>query len=221
MSVLYPNLELTERKRVTSFYREQLREMEQQLDVSETVRTALESLQKSGFLLAIYSGRVAGELEPLLHDKGIAQYFVSVGSKPAFVKPSGDYFRHLAQTANISRSEMLYVGDSDWDYDMAEDGNVQYYHAGWTNEPNTIACRKPEIVLAALSDLVGLLLFDQAQVSNSGYISNELFEAVRKNQFSFYAGAGISVPSGIGAWEQHYREVLAAWPENLLGQSFL
>ena len=33
-------------------------------------------------------------------------------------------------------------------------------------------------------------------------------EAVRSGQFSFYAGAGVSVPSGVGGWDNHYVPIL-------------
>ena len=35
-------------------------------------------------------------------------------------------------------------------------------------------------------------------------------EAVGNGHFAFYAGAGISIPSGVGGWEEHYRPILSA-----------
>ncbi|MCA1557123.1 MAG: HAD family hydrolase [Acidobacteria bacterium] len=198
ISLLYSELELTDRKSIHDFYREQLLKEERELNISETVRAALESLRRAGFSLAIYSARLTEELVPLLREKGIAQCFASVGCRPEFTKPSGEYFRKLAETSGTPLSEILYIGDSDWDYDAAQDGNVQYYHAGWTDEPNTIALKKPDLILSSLDELVNLLEFDRSQTRYSGDLPDEALNAVRNKQFSFYGGAGISVPSGIG-----------------------
>lgn len=208
ISVLYPDLDIADRNRVCAFYEEHLHESEQNLGIPETVREVLQTLRSSGFSLAIYSGRKTDDLQSLLHQAGTAQYFTFVGGTPTFTKPSGEFFRQLAQTNNISLSEIIYVGDSDWDYDSAIDGKVTYYHAGWTGEPSATAIKKADVVLESLADLVGLLVSSQAQISDSGDALKELVNAIPRNEFSFYAGAGVSVPSGIGGWEDHYHKVL-------------
>jgi hypothetical protein len=130
-----------------------------------------------------------------------------IGARPEFHKPSGDFLRHFSRQANIQPTGILFVGDSDLDYLAAKDAGALYYHARWTGEPVSVAWKHASGVLDRLSDVVSIIESASSGTNDSSVI--EWREAVEQNRFSFYGGAGISVGSGVGTWEDHYRPVLS------------
>jgi HAD superfamily hydrolase (TIGR01509 family) len=211
VSMLYPNLDRSERHSIVQYYREQLHVRERELSVRDEVRSALDALKKAGVGMAIFSARSLDNLEPLLNDLGLSSYFlVPLGCGPKYPKPAGDYLRYVA--ANQFRADpkqVVFIGDSDWDYLAAKDAKVWYYHAAWTGEPNAQSYRSADLVLHCIGDLAGLFLRSQNFFNAGAESLNDLFGAVENKRFSFCAGAGISVPSGMGGWEDHYRPIMA------------
>lgn len=208
ISFLYRDLDDAARVPIRDFYAKQLLRIERELGVPESVRAALNLLTKADYRLAIFSSRKCDNLNSLLRDLGLATLFSFCGCSPEFSKPSGDCLKKLSQELRIAPADLLFVGDSDWDYLAAKDAGVTYYHACWTGEPSVQGPRNAKLRLASLRDLVAIAVDTPSPASMNSRPPEEMFEAVPDGQFAFYAGAGISIPSGIGRWEDTYLPVM-------------
>lgn len=218
ISMLYPDLAPEDRARIRDYYQQQLQKTERDLGVGEEVRDALNQLRSAGVRMAVFSSRSQNNLEPLLSDTGLGNYFiVPLGCGPKYRKPCGEYIRYLAAEQFHARADQIVsVGDSDWDYLAAKEAGVWYYHASWTGEPTAKAANCADLLLRSLSDFVGLVISHQDLSATNVEAEQELLESVRQHRFSFCAGAGISIASGIGGWEAHYRPIMTK-----LGAGFL
>ena len=136
-------------------------------------------------------------------------------------KPSPAAVSALATRLGIAPAELVYVGDSDRDYDTTKDTSVPYYHAAWTGEPAGrpyIGCRA---LLRSVEDVKEVLRDSPAQrLDSHRSIPSSLAEAIRADRLVFYAGAGVSVRSGIGGWNDHYLAILRELQVGLWAEHF-
>src|ERR1700722_7346560 len=158
ISLLYRKLDLVDREPIQIFYQDLLHAAEREIGIDKTVRERLEVLKDNGFKLAIFSGRQLDDLQSVLQDLGLARYFSSLGCRPQYHKPSGQYLRDLAAEFGVSMPEMPFLGDSDLDYLSADAADATYYHAGWSGEPNAKAFRQARAVFGSLTDFVDFVV---------------------------------------------------------------
>ena len=229
VGLLYPDLELAERAQVREAYRRLLDERERELGVSRTTLDTLGRLEEAGVSMALLSARRQDNLDALVDDFGLRRYFSEVLSvrKPdpqgltAVAEKLGLMQSHSANEQRpAALAELALVGDSDADYAMANTAKVTYYHAGWTAEPCALAATEADRVLGSLDELAAMVELDRqvrlpARHTKSA-IRDALRHAIASTDLSFYAGAGISRPSGIGDWVTHYEPLLRE-----LGASFI
>ena len=81
--------------------------------VPEDVRRTLPQLKESGYILAVISNRDR-PFHELLQDHGIAEFFdfsMAAGEVNVW-KPDPGIFQHGLKRANVSASEVIYVGDN-------------------------------------------------------------------------------------------------------------
>ena len=217
ISILYPHQAMPERETIESFYKARLKIIERQVGIPTAVSDCLDALIGEGLALGLYSARSLSNLQPLLQDLGLLRYFAvpELGCTPKYQKPSGAFLKCIAEHHRVKVSDVLFVGDSDWDYQAANDVGAIYYHAGWTREPSANATKHAALVVNSLAELVDIVR-DVKLYSDVPTDEAPLWEYVHTSTFSFYAGAGVSIQSHLGEWESHYRPLLAK-----IGASYL
>jgi NAD-dependent SIR2 family protein deacetylase len=115
----------------------------------------------------------------------------------------------LADKLDLAPTDLIFIGDSDRDYDATRNTGVAYYHAAWTGEPSSRAYTGCSALLRNVGNLEALLRETPGQqFGSSKTMPPALKEAIRADRLVFYAGAGVSVGSGIGAWTDHYLPIL-------------
>lgn len=208
VAILYPNLETDKRAEISSYYSNLLHLHERQLGVTTQVRGNLDTLQKLGCRLALFSGRHADNLLPLLEDLGLSKYFSNdlIGCPPDYPKPSPVFLQKVVSRAESSAST-VFIGDSDLDFLAAKGASVVYYHAGWSEEPNSESAANAKLVLRSLGDLVGLVADSTAYVQSPNNAPRS-WSGFHQESLVFYGGAGISIPSQLGNWDTHYRPLI-------------
>jgi phosphoglycolate phosphatase-like HAD superfamily hydrolase len=210
VAVLYPNLACEDRAEISSFYSDKLYSLERQLGVPAQLKNHLDALIKLGCELALFSGRHADNLLPLVKDLGLSNYFSAdhIGCAPQYRKPSPDFLLKLRHPTDSIES-IVFIGDSDLDYEAAKGAGVPYYHAGWSQEPTSESAANAQLVLRSFVDLVGLAA-DSLTYTHSPNNKSLLLNSVSPESLVFYGGAGISIPSHLGNWDDHYRPLLDA-----------
>lgn len=205
--MFYNDLEKCDREEVRRVYETNLYQAERNLGIHSHIHDALQALKSLGCTLAVFSSRTEDDLRSLMGDFGLLKYFSSLGASPTFRKPSGDFLCQIANQSQTEANKILFIGDSDLDYLAAKEAGVTYYHAGWTGEPVSLTSKKDSAVLDSLADLVSIV--DASSHMADATEAGGWIEAVENRHFAFYGGAGISILSGVGGWEEHYRPVLS------------
>ena len=208
---------------IRAFYHEALQGCERQTKVDEAVRSILRDLKARGIKCAILSSRPTAELVDRVTYLGLCDAFdevwgrdVDSGSKPSPAPVSA-----LAAKLGVAPAELIYVGDSDRDYDATKETGVTYYHAAWTGEPAGRAYSGCQALLRSIEDMKEVLRDIPVQRLNSyRSIPASLLEAIRADRLVFYAGAGVSVRSGIGGWDDHYLPILRQLQVGLWADQF-
>ena len=153
----------------------------------------------------------------LIANSGLTELFDGVAGRDSAAnrKPAPEGLQQLAELFGVSdMREVLVIGDSDVDHQSARNAGTEYLHAGWSEEPNTVAQRLPERVIKRPEHLVSILrdevLRDEDAVRAwSGKAPDALTDAIDKGDLGWFAGAGVSIPSGLGSWETDYLPMLA------------
>lgn len=199
---------------ICAHYSAALEDEESRLDVSDTVRSMLAELRDTGLRLAILSSRREAELRHHLDRLGLADRFDAVAGRDSLglAKPDPGALVALAAKLKVEPSEIVLVGDSDADFATADGAGAVYYHAAWTGEPCAVAATHPNTVVVPDAAECRTLLTtrDTAGTTARRSLPADLEQALRDGALSFYAGAGVSVPSGLGGWMGHYLPRLVA-----------
>jgi phosphoglycolate phosphatase len=196
---------------IRAYYSEQLMRAERDLQVAPDVITLLEELSAKGHKLAILSGRRTASVTELLKRLGLLERFTAVcgsdsvsGNKldPAAVPT-------IACRLGLETADLVLVGDSDTDYWAAQRASIPYYHVSWSGEPTSDAHVQANEVTSSVADLSAILNSNETLFPYvKSALPAPLVEAIRLREFSFFAGAGVSVPSGLGGWADHYLPLL-------------
>lgn len=161
--------------------------------------------------VAVLSSRPTAELRDRLRLLGIEDCFHAAEGADRFAspKPSPQAAPDLAGQLGVQPVDCLFLGDSDDDFACARGAGMAYYHAAWTGEPASAAMLGADLVIRELGDLPGAILHDvRSRPLRAGDLANDVEAAIQKGDLVFFAGAGVSVPAGVGGWEDHYRPLL-------------
>ncbi len=207
-------------------YRARLREAEAACRIDREVLDTIERLSRQ-CSLAILSLRSEASLKDLLQRHGLAARFdagiLGRDSAPAS-KPSPQAVHSIMKKTKASPANTILIGDSDHDWKAAQEAGIAYFHAGWSGEPVAIARSRADLVLAHPSEAAMVVPRESAPLPVDAQIDieTELKSIARSGNFSFFAGAGVSIEAGFGNWEACYRPLLNQHlPANsLIGFSF-
>lgn len=197
---------------ICDFYQGCLSDEEARLEIHEDIRSTIEQLASDGFRLAILTSRPEAEVRAHLSRLSLDGHFTAiVGSDTATVrKPDPEAVRQVAGRLGLAAEEVVVVGDSDSDFSAARGAGACYYHAAWPGEPCGVAATSPGVVVLRDPRDFRVLLGarDQSVRPAANVLPQELRGALDARACCFYAGAGVSVPSGIGGWDDHYLPIL-------------
>ena len=213
IALAYAEFDLSEDvpEEIREYYCTHLRNAESLIQVGEPVKTVIERLHEQNHPLAVLSARLEANLVEMLRHVGLHDYFDVIAGRDSTnaSKPRFKSVQFVAEELGVEPQALVFVGDSDMDYDAAYAAGACYYHAAWTREPNGRAYVKANIVLHRPEDLLAAFeSITPLQNASARTLPSELNDAIEAEAFSFYAGAGVSVPSGIGGWEKHYLPIL-------------
>ncbi len=196
---------------IRAYYAEQLTRAERELIVEPDVMKLLDELLARGRKLAILSGRATTEVIELLKHLGLFERFAVISGSddaPAH-KLDPATIPMIASRLGLEPRDLVLVGDSDADYWAARKAGIPYYHVTWTGEPTGEAHAHANAIASSVADLSAILKSDEPLGPHaSGALPAPLLEAIRLRELSFFAGAGVSVPSGVGGWGEHYLPLL-------------
>jgi HAD superfamily hydrolase (TIGR01549 family) len=193
------------------FYRERLAKAEDDIDVNLEIKRMLRQLHDSGTKVAILSSRRKESLMRRLRAGSIDKLVSVVHGRDSLPnpKPHPDALVQTARDLGVATTDLVFIGDSDADYECARDAKVPYYHILWSGEPSHGARAGAAAVFQTPADLREALGQPTSGVAelDSHRLPEDLEEAIENHHLCLYAGAGVSVPSGIGDWQGHYRNV--------------
>jgi phosphoglycolate phosphatase len=196
---------------IVAHYRSVLRKEEDALDIAQEVRDWLSEMKRYCWLLAVLTNRPEKEASDLLNAKGLGPVFSAIVGRDSGVKPkpSGEGVRAILAKLGKSAGQAVMIGDTDSDFEAAREEGVAYLHAGWSAEPATVHLQDQKLLVSRPQEVRDILL-DAAWITLAPIgLPKPLAEAVAGGDLAFFAGAGVSVPSGLGGWKQHYEPLLA------------
>lgn len=213
------NLEQKELDEIEKYYSKLLIRNESFVQINPSLKNILVNMYEQGNKFALFSSRPKKILEQYLSHLGIKTIFsIVIGGDSALnPKPHPEGLYKIAEHFRVETQNLILIGDSSSDYKAAEAAGALYYHASWTGEPNNVAFRKAKIVLNDLGELIEVL--DSVKfpiISQKPSIPEDLKQAIDEGDFSFYGGAGISIPSGLGDWDNQYRPIFQHLQSTLL-----
>ncbi len=209
LRIVYPQRSDSEITEIARCYGAALKKIEGQQGIFDGARDLLFAMQAIGIRMAVISTRAEAELLRLLEALGIRSRFQLVIGGEAILHFGADYVRQTARRLSAVDHNLALIGDSDADCDAAHDAGIAYYHADWTGEPSFKARTTAEQILSTPLDYGILVDAHRSQIEVfSGKAPQDLVGALLTGNLSFFAGAGISMPSGIGGWKTHYLPII-------------
>jgi phosphoglycolate phosphatase len=202
---------------VCDYYRGALKQAEDATDIAQPVRSWLETMIQHQWSLAVLTSRREEEATSLLNVKGLAaliKFVVGRDSGPA-QKPSGAGIASILERLGKPATSAIMVGDSDSDFAAATAAGVTYIHAGWSAEPSAVRLSHPSLVFRRPEDLYHVLLQFPTVTPGTAAVPDDLTKAIGLGDLAWFAGAGVSIPSGLGGWKEQYQPLLeqtgASW----------
>jgi HAD superfamily hydrolase (TIGR01549 family) len=191
-------------EKIVMRYREHLNSAEEQQQLVPGIRATLENLTQAKCKLAILSSRSKEGLENRLLRLGVRGFFSVVHGRETAKKPSPEVVGTIIKETGASPEGSILVGDSDHDMLTAQQAGIPYFHAGWSNEPAALARAHAEQILHSPSDIEIIVIQGFEPFPSDTSDRNRLTDIARSGRFSFFAGAGVSIPSGLGDWASCY-----------------
>ncbi len=203
-----------------AYFRAELLKAEADIKVDrEVLLETIENLFNANCQQAILSLRSESGLMNLLERNRLTRFvgIVHARETPPANKPSPDAILSIMQKAGVDKAETLLVGDSDLDLGAAHEAGIVYLHAGWSNEPVSVARTQADQILTRPSEVEQIVDQGFTQLSQREQSRRTLKNLVRFEKFSFFAGAGVSIASGLGSWRECFLPLLKKHlPENSL-----
>lgn len=209
------NLERAQLDEIETVYRQLLAKAEGAVKAQPEISRLLRELNERGLPVGILSSRRRANLQQRLEQLGFDRLVKVFHGRDSLRKPKPDpeALLQIAGDLAVQPSELIFVGDSGRDFLCAQAARVAYYHAGWSTEPVLPqVLQTAAALLRSPQDLAEALLMPtpQALLMDRQSLPPNLAEAIKNRDLCFYAGSGVSVPSGIGDWQGHYYGVLQA-----------
>jgi phosphoglycolate phosphatase-like HAD superfamily hydrolase len=202
-----------------AYFRAELLKAEADIKVDREVLETIENLFNANCRQAILSLRSESGLIDLLERNRLTRFvgIIHARETPPANKPSPDAILSIMQKAGVDKAETLLVGDSDLDFGAAHEAGIVYLHAGWSNEPVSVARTQADQILTRPSEVEQIVDQGFTQLSQREQSRRTLKNLVRFEKFSFFAGAGVSIASGLGSWRECFLPLLKKHlPENSL-----
>ena len=212
ISLVYSALSLNpdELQEVEHFYRGELEKAEDRIALRPEIEELLRKLKENGAKLAVLSSRRKEDLQRRLRQLALEKRIDVYHGRDSLrnPKPHSDALVQVAGELHLKTDALVFIGDSNDDYQCAHGANVPYYHIAWSGPSSYGAVDQAAATFKTPSDLLEALSARTSSVplSDRSSLPPELEEAIEKRDFCFYAGAGISAP--FGDWQKHYRPVL-------------
>jgi phosphoglycolate phosphatase-like HAD superfamily hydrolase len=209
---------------IRAYYTEQVRLAERALAVEAAVVRLLDGLLARGCRLAVLTSRDKTNVTELLKHLGLSNRFRLVvgsdGDPTRKLDPA--MFPTIAEQLGLDVADLVLVGDSDTDCKAAQIAGVPYYHVAWSGEPTSEAHVRATAVANSVGDLEAIFSDNKPlETYLPTVLPSQLVEAIQAEAVSFFAGAGASVPSGIGGWADHYLPLLRKLGAgSLLGEAY-
>lgn len=123
---LFPELEAGQRARIVERYREHFLHLDETAtDLFPGVSEGLDALKRSGYRLAVATGKARRGLERVLEETGTAHLFSATRcADEAFSKPHPKMLQDLLDETGTAAARALMVGDTVYDLEMARNARV-------------------------------------------------------------------------------------------------
>lgn len=190
-------------------YSDELQVLEQNAVIDINIRKSLEFLKENNLVTtAIISNRRIKNLEEVLNSLGIKNYFDYLYGRDSLVaKPSVETAKDLIKKTQIEPENMIYIGDQDVDYHFCVNAGIHYYHAGYSNEPSNLSWKNAEFVFFSTKQLMDTFFSFDLRCLPSNARQSKALQEIKQEECCFFVGAGISMPSGIGNWDEAYKKI--------------
>jgi phosphoglycolate phosphatase-like HAD superfamily hydrolase len=197
---------------ILDVYRTQLLGAEAALDLQPDIRNILVALKATGLRLALWTARSHANVQRLADEHDLVYLFDVIAGAGSYLGPkwSPASLLYVLDQLGLEPKEVAVLGDTDQDYDAASQLDLQYYHAGWSTEPSNKGTRPQSRIILRPQHLVDILTSPDLATSHPGDIPEDLLGAVARGDLVYFAGAGISTPSGLGGWLSCYLPILEA-----------
>lgn len=184
---------------------------EKELAIDQNILEILKLLkQNKNISTILFTNRKEKNILSLLETQGIAKYFNNVfGRDTVSPKPSIETIDKIKKDYDVECEDMVFIGDSDSDYYCAFNSGISYYHTKYSDEPSNLSWKKADYVINNTLELISIFKNFELQnhLIDPTSLPRELESAINAKRFSMYCGAGVSVPSDIGKWDEEYKMV--------------
>lgn len=126
IAALFPEVEAGRRARIVERYREHFLHLDDTAtDLFPGVSEGLDTLKRSGYRLAVATGKARRGLERVLEETGTAHLFSATRcADEAFSKPHPKMLQDLLDETGTAAARALMVGDTVYDLEMARNARV-------------------------------------------------------------------------------------------------
>ncbi len=157
MAMLFPDASASERQLLGDWYKKAYSE----IDTTPTplyphAQHVFATLRHRGYQLAVATGKARRGLERMWRETGTGEFFTtSRCSDEALSKPHPDMLQQILQEQQLERHQVVMIGDSRFDMQMARDAGV--HRIGITHGVHGAADFAPFSPHAVVDDLLSLL----------------------------------------------------------------
>jgi len=116
--------------------------------------------------------------------------------------------RGCVEQARKTSAAVVILGSSEEARSAARNAGALFYHAGWVCEPTRR--EKTDRVLRSWSELRPLAMRSLSDPDEMARLQAEVEAQASAGTVVYFAGAGVSVPSKIGGWADHYVPLIKA-----------
>jgi phosphoglycolate phosphatase-like HAD superfamily hydrolase/NAD-dependent SIR2 family protein deacetylase len=207
---------------VQNYYVTRLVHYESLHKIDPDLNRSLRRAKEVGLKLAVLSKRTTASLDQLLVGLGIRSLFDFVAGADGTTKPkpSPEALKECASKLSVSLDDLVFIGDSDTDFECAHGAGVKYYQAGYSDEPSSMWRIHGTPQVKTVRELNSVVEPVRRQEKFSApAIPAEIEQALERDRFVVLAGAGISIASGYGDWATEYEPALLGLGASTLARS--
>ncbi len=159
LDILFPDLK--SHQAITEEYRYQYVEADPTpTPLFDGVEEVLSHLSSKGILLAVATGKARQGLDRVLHESGLRKYFIhTVGAdEVSNAKPAPDMLHLLMAKTGIKPSEVVMIGDTSFDLEMALNAGVSSLGVSFgAQSDKQLQQYKPRLIIDNFRDILSLL----------------------------------------------------------------